>query len=53
MTQAAVKRLYEIVTRKTSAQQGLDALALDLQCILDGKARLRYRIKTTRLNKEG
>ncbi len=31
MTQAAVKRLYEIVSGKTSAQQGLDALALDMQ----------------------
>ena len=47
MTQAAVKRLYEIVSGKTSAQQGLDELALDLQSILGGKARLRYRVKAT------
>ena len=48
MTQAAVKRLSEIVSGKTSAQQGLDALALDLQHILGGKARLRYPVKATR-----
>lgn len=48
MTQAAVKRLYEIVSGKTSAQQGLDALALDLQHILGGKARLRYPAKASR-----
>jgi ABC-type glycerol-3-phosphate transport system substrate-binding protein len=48
MTQAAVKRLYEIVSGKSSAQQGLDALALDLQSILDDKARLRYPVKATR-----
>lgn len=48
MTQAAVKRLYEIATGKSSAQRGLDALALDLQHILDGKARLRYQVKAAR-----
>ncbi len=48
MTQAAVKRLYGIVSGKTSAQQGLDALALDLQGMLSGKARLRYQLKTPR-----
>jgi multiple sugar transport system substrate-binding protein len=48
MTQAAVKRLSEIVSGKTSAQKGLDALALDLQHILGGKARLRYPVKATR-----
>jgi len=48
MTQAAVKRLYEIVSDKTSAQQGLDALALDLRSILGEKARLRYPVKPIR-----
>ncbi len=48
MTQAAVKRLYEIVSGKASAQQGLDALALDLERILTGKSRLRYEVKATR-----
>jgi ABC-type glycerol-3-phosphate transport system substrate-binding protein len=50
MTQAAVKRLHEIVTGKSSAQEGLDALALDLERILDGKARRRYQVKATSLN---
>ena len=48
MTQAAVRRLSEIVSGQTSAQQGLDALAVEMQRILKGKARLRYPVKATR-----
>lgn len=48
MTQAAVNRLYEIVSGKTSTQQGLDALAIDLREILGGKARLRHVVKPSR-----
>jgi multiple sugar transport system substrate-binding protein len=44
MTQAAVNRLSEIVNHRCSAQQGLDQLALDLERILAGKARLRYPV---------
>jgi multiple sugar transport system substrate-binding protein len=46
MTQAAVRRLSEIVSGRCSAQQGLDQLALDLERILAGKARLRYPVNT-------
>jgi multiple sugar transport system substrate-binding protein len=42
MTDAAVRRLSEIVTGKETAQAGLDMLALDLQQILGSKAKLRY-----------
>jgi multiple sugar transport system substrate-binding protein len=45
MTQAAVQRLFEIVSNQTSPQQGLDTLALDLKKILGGKSRLRYPVK--------
>ncbi len=45
MTQAAVQRLFEIVSNQTSPQQGLDALALDFKKILGGKSRLRYPVK--------
>ncbi|HEX3738108.1 MAG TPA: extracellular solute-binding protein [Terriglobales bacterium] len=45
MTQAAVRHLSEIVSGKTSAQQGLDALAVEMQRILNGKARLHYPVK--------
>jgi multiple sugar transport system substrate-binding protein len=45
MTQAAVQRLSEIVSNKTSPQEGLDALALDFKKILGGKSRLRYPVK--------
>jgi len=45
MTQVAVERLSEIVSRKTSPQAGLDSLALDLKRILGDKSRLRYAPK--------
>jgi multiple sugar transport system substrate-binding protein len=45
MTQAAVQRLSEIIAHKSSPQQGLDALALDLKTILGAKSRLRYSVK--------
>jgi multiple sugar transport system substrate-binding protein len=45
MTQAAVRRLSEIVRGQNSPQQGLDALALDFKRILGNKGRLRYPTK--------
>lgn len=45
MVKVAEQRLFEIVTGKTSPQDGLDSLALDLQQILGSKARLRYAIR--------
>jgi len=47
MTEAMEGHLSDIVGGRTSAQAGLDGLALDLQRILGGKARLRYSVKTT------
>ena len=47
MIEAMERHLSEIVSGRTSAQAGLDGLALDLQRILGGKARLRYAVKTT------
>jgi multiple sugar transport system substrate-binding protein len=44
MTEAAERRLSEIVTGKESPQSGLDKLALDLQNILGGKVKLRYPV---------
>jgi len=46
MTQAAVRHLADIVSGSISAREGLDQLALDLQRILGGKAKLRYPVKT-------
>jgi multiple sugar transport system substrate-binding protein len=46
MTEAAVKRLSEIVNGKSSPQAGLDNLALDLQRIVGQKSRLRYPVTT-------
>jgi len=46
MTQQSVRRVADIVSGRTSAQEGLDNLALDLQHILGGKARLRYPPRT-------
>jgi multiple sugar transport system substrate-binding protein len=48
MTEAMERHLSEIVSGRTSAQAGLDSLALDLQRILGNKAQLRYSVKTTR-----
>lgn len=45
MTQAAVGRLTGILTGKSSAQQGLDSLALDFKQIFGDKRRLRYPVK--------
>jgi len=42
------KHVSEIVAGRTSAQSGLDALALDLQHILGGRARLRHPAKATK-----
>lgn len=47
MTEAMERRVSEVVSRRSSAQAGLDSLALDLQHILGGKAQLRYPVKTT------
>jgi multiple sugar transport system substrate-binding protein len=47
MTEAAERRLAEIVTGKESAQSGLDKLALDLQNILGSKVKLRYPVHAT------
>ena len=44
MTEAAERRLSEIVTQKESPQSGLDQLALDLEKILGSKAHLRYPV---------
>ncbi|HTZ60529.1 MAG TPA: extracellular solute-binding protein [Acidobacteriaceae bacterium] len=44
MTDAAERRLSEILTGKESARNGLDELALDLQQILGSKAKLRYPV---------
>ncbi len=48
MTEAMEKHVSEIVAGRTSAQSGLDALALDLQHILGGRARLRNPAKATK-----
>jgi multiple sugar transport system substrate-binding protein len=47
MTEAAERRLSEIVTGKESPQSGLDKLALDLQNILGSKGKLRYPVHGT------
>ena len=47
MTEAMERRVFEVVSGKSSAQAGLDSLALDLQRILGNKARLRYPVKTS------
>ena len=47
MTEAAERRLSEIVTGKESPQSGLDKLALDLQNILGRKGKLRYPVHGT------
>ena len=44
MTEAAERRLSEIVTGKESAKSGLDKLALDLKAILGSKVKLRYPV---------
>jgi multiple sugar transport system substrate-binding protein len=44
MTEAAERRLSEIVTGKESPQSGLDKLAFDLKNILGSKAKLRYPV---------
>ncbi len=41
MTEAMERRLFEVISGKSSAQAGLDSLAVDLQRILGNKARLR------------
>jgi multiple sugar transport system substrate-binding protein len=48
MTEAMERRVFEIVSGKSSAQAGLDSLALDLQHILGDKTQLRYPVKTTK-----
>ena len=47
MTEAAERRLSEIVTGKESPQSGLDKLALDLKNILGSKVKLRYPVHGT------
>jgi multiple sugar transport system substrate-binding protein len=48
MIDAMERRVSEIVSGHSSAQTGLDDLALDLQHILGDKAKLRYPVKATR-----
>jgi multiple sugar transport system substrate-binding protein len=48
MTDAMEYRVSEIVSGRTSAQAGLDSLALDIQRILSNKAGLRHPVKATR-----
>jgi len=45
MMSAMQRHVFEIVSGQASAQAGLDTLALDLQRILGGKARLRYPVQ--------
>ncbi len=47
MTEAAERRLSEIVTGKESPQSGLDKLALDLKDILGSRGKLRYPVHGT------
>ncbi|HET6219315.1 MAG TPA: extracellular solute-binding protein [Acidobacteriaceae bacterium] len=47
MTEAAERRLSEIVTGKESPRSGLDKLALDLKNILGSKGKLRYPVHGT------
>lgn len=47
MTEAAERRLSEILSGKESEQSGLDRLALDLHQILGSKAKLRYPVHGT------
>jgi multiple sugar transport system substrate-binding protein len=47
MTEAMERHVSEILAGRTSPQSGLDALALDLQHILGGKAHLRFSVKGT------
>ena len=48
MIEAMERRVSDIVKGRNSAQTGLDDLALDLQHILGGKAKLRYSVKAAR-----
>jgi len=48
MVEASERRLSDIVTGRSSAQTGLDNLALDLQRILGDKSRLRYPVKAAK-----
>jgi multiple sugar transport system substrate-binding protein len=45
MTEAMERRVSEIVRGRSTAQAGLDSLALDLQRVLGNQARLRYPVK--------
>jgi multiple sugar transport system substrate-binding protein len=47
MTEAMERRVFEIVSGRSSPQAGLDNLALEIQHILGNQARLRYPVKTT------
>ncbi len=46
MTAAMERRVFEVVSGRSSGQAGLDSLAMDLQHILGGKTQLRYPAKT-------
>jgi multiple sugar transport system substrate-binding protein len=48
MTEAMERRVFEIVSGKSSPKGGLDNLALDIQGILGNKSRLRYPVKSAR-----
>ena len=45
ITEVMKRDLYGIVTRKQSPEEGLDAMAIEIQQILGAKARLRYPVK--------
>jgi multiple sugar transport system substrate-binding protein len=47
MTQAAVDRISDIVSGKTSPQEGLDELAADMKRILGPRSRLRFPPKSS------
>ena len=48
MTEAMERHVSEILAGRASPQSGLDALALDLQHILGGRARLHYPARATK-----
>ena len=46
----SLDRSLEIVTRKRSPEEGLDAMAVEVQRILGGKAHLLYPVRRTAAN---
>lgn len=50
ITEVMKRDIYGIVTRKRSPEEGLDAMAVEIQQILGAKARLRYPAKAASKN---